>query len=226
MAFCSNCGHKLAESAKFCDSCGASVGVLVKQEGRKVAFDGEIHKCPQCGEVVDSFVGNCPSCGYELRGVNAVSSVQKLAEKLEEIESRRSEQKWRTFFQQKLNSQRISPIDKEKINVIQTFPIPNTKEDIREFLALAEANMQVTAYGSSQEREAQKAVADAWKNKYDQAAKKSKLLFKDSAEYQQLEIKKNKKGWKSWNPIAKLFWIVINIYLIGIPSLIYVVSRK
>lgn len=39
-----------------------------------------------CGEVLKSFVVLCPSCGYELRSVEANSSLKELSVKLEAID--------------------------------------------------------------------------------------------------------------------------------------------
>ena len=76
MAFCSNCGQKLTEVAKYRNNCGtATGGVQPKKETvvppppiqtspaeetrehqsdepitrRQTVYDGEIHKCPHCG---------------------------------------------------------------------------------------------------------------------------------------------------------------------------------
>ena len=37
MAFCRNCGHKLADGANFCDGCGTRVGEVEQKEERKVS---------------------------------------------------------------------------------------------------------------------------------------------------------------------------------------------
>lgn len=112
MAFCINCGQELAEGAKFCASCGNAVGASQNgaKEQRKTVYDGELHKCPNCGEQLGSFVTSCPACGYELRGTKVTSVVNELAQKLERTES-----------------------VEQKIDLIRNFYIPNTKEDICEF---------------------------------------------------------------------------------------------
>ena len=48
-------------------------------------YEGYIHKCPNCGEVLEAFVTVCPACGYEIRDAKSSSSVQELASKLENI---------------------------------------------------------------------------------------------------------------------------------------------
>ena len=90
MAFCSNCGVQLQEEAKFCSECGTPVtGGNSKTAERKTVYEGEVHKCPKCGEILNSFVPVCASCGYELRGKQENGSVKEFAEKIEAIEKQK-----------------------------------------------------------------------------------------------------------------------------------------
>ena len=125
MAFCTECGHQLAEGAKFCFECGAKVNApsSPRAEQRKTVYDGAIHKCPKCGETLNSFVINCPTCGYELRSVKTNSPVEALAKKVE----------------------MASSLD-DKIELITNFYIPNTKEDIYDFFILAVSNLEDNWY--------------------------------------------------------------------------------
>ena len=79
MAFCSNCGHQLADGAKFCFECGAKVigSTTDRSESRRVVYDGEIFKCPNCGDILDAYESVCETCGYERRGAKATSSVKE-----------------------------------------------------------------------------------------------------------------------------------------------------
>ncbi len=45
-------------------------------ETRKQEFVGTIKKCPNCGQVLESFQTRCPACGYEITGVDAANSVK------------------------------------------------------------------------------------------------------------------------------------------------------
>ena len=89
------------------------------QAGRRVVYDGPIHKCPNCGEIMNSFVAYCPSCGYEIRSVRTNSPVEALVKKIEQVSS-----------------------TDEKIELIANFYIPNTKEDIFDFFILAVSNLE------------------------------------------------------------------------------------
>ena len=188
MAFCSNCGQKLAEGAKFCSGCGTAIngvntnqtnpsqsnGNSVNNYQRRISYDGEILKCPNCGEVLNSFTTNCPSCGYELRGAKTSSSIQELARKLEELENKREKQTWSSWLQQKLNGTKLNVVDEQKISLIQNFPIPNTKEDILEFMVLASSNVKSKNHATSY---AEERIIDAWNTKLEQTCQKALLNF-------------------------------------------------
>lgn len=179
MAFCSNCGHQLTEGAKFCFECGTKVNIQEpsQDETRKVAYDGEIHKCPNCGDILDAYESVCKACGYEQRGSRATSSVHELAVKLQQIEEARLTSNNHSRFGQS------SEIDQQKINLIRSFVIPNTKEDILEFAVLAASNVDTSAYDDSYgilstlQNGRRKAVSDAWLAKLKQAYQKAKLVF-------------------------------------------------
>ena len=48
MAFCTNCGQRIPDGAKFCANCGTAVEETKdNQSQRKTVFDGELHTCPQ-----------------------------------------------------------------------------------------------------------------------------------------------------------------------------------
>lgn len=126
--YCKKCGSKLEDGSLFCSSCGAKVVQEYEDEkmsnksSRKFVYDGDIHKCPNCGEILKSFVTTCPSCGYELRGTRGGSiRVEEFATKLEKITS----------------------VEKKR-ELISNFYIPNTKEDIIEFFTLAVSQIDDT----------------------------------------------------------------------------------
>ena len=107
--FCSYCGTKLDDGARFCKGCGKAVVQTTQATSesntkgepsnevfshepnteRKTVYEGKLHKCPNCGELLDAFRSHCPSCGYEIRDARSSSSVRELAQKLERIEAER-----------------------------------------------------------------------------------------------------------------------------------------
>lgn len=132
-----------------------------QQTARKIVYDGELHKCPNCGELLNSFTLACPSCGYELRGTQSSNTISDFASKLLYIES-----------------------EKQKINLIRNFPIPNTKEDIWEFMILASSNFDANYYVTHMKEDD---VSDAWLTKIEQCYQKAKLLFASDAEFSKIQ---------------------------------------
>lgn len=153
MAFCSNCGHQLADGANFCSVCGNKIDALsaAHNEQRKTVYEGRIYKCPSCGESVPGFAASCPTCGHEFRGLESSGSARELAYKLERASS-----------------------DEQKANLIRHFPIPNTREDILEFMILASTNI---------ENNFKQEVAEAWSVKFEQAYEKSKIIYGESEDF-------------------------------------------
>lgn len=104
----------------------------------------EVRKCPACGAIVESFTTRCPECGYEFRNVEANGGIRRLFEMLNEVETTSREDAtglkdgigrvYADLFAQSLGGTKAT---RRKKAIIQNFPIPNTKEDILEFLALA-----------------------------------------------------------------------------------------
>ena len=235
MAFCTNCGKQVNEGTRFCESCGKVVDVTQNEKNnqRKTVYDGEIHKCPNCGEVLNSFLTNCPSCGYELRGTSATNSVKELAKKLEELEAKRPPKKIHSMFSKPFNREQLSNIDEQKISLIKNFVIPNTKEDIMEFVVLASSNIDIKSYGlfgmqNQNINPAQRELSDAWLAKFEQAYEKAKLSFGETTEVIKIKNIYDKKNEQIVNnkKKIKLFWLgILAIFLIiPIVSLITIFS--
>ena len=191
MSFCINCGKQLVDGAKFCFNCGASVDGTADNTKRKTVYDGEIHKCPNCGEVLNSFTFSCLACGYELRDTKNSNAVREFALKLEQIENNRNVNNNYSDLKSKISQiSSVNPIDEQKISLIRSFAIPNTKEDIYEFMILAASNIDLKLYGFAYDSSqfqgmmatSQRAVSDAWLAKFEQAYQKAQLLLNGSQE--------------------------------------------
>lgn len=197
MPFCSNCGKEIENNARFCSGCGSPQNTTQadNQGQRKIKFEGEIHKCPNCGEILDSFILNCPICGYELRSSNSISSIKELSSKLEQLEEKRPIKKIKNIFYTGLSGGQLTNIDEQKVSLIKNFSIPNTKEDVLEFFILASSNIDIKLYGleyhSSQIQgwivASQKAVSDAWLSKLEQAYQKAHILFGETQEFKNVQ---------------------------------------
>lgn len=85
MAFCCNCGKELAAGAKFCFECGTPVAKS-DETVRRMVFSGEIHKCPSCGEVLQSLTAICPSCGHEINSAKLSPALKEFIDEINECD--------------------------------------------------------------------------------------------------------------------------------------------
>lgn len=174
--FCPYCGTKLDVGARFCKHCGESVetkidvGSKTQQKNRvepnpsqrKAVYEGYLHKCPSCGQILESFVSHCPTCGYEIRGTKSATAVREFELKLQDITERQmpafEEKKsvMKMVFGRDFKNSDDEAIarqnfedqkNEEKATLIINFSVPNTKEDILEFMILAASNIQNGLYG-------------------------------------------------------------------------------
>ncbi len=167
MFYCKKCGKELHDGAKFCNRCGAAVVAARSEEKpimeerihteREKTYVGKIHKCPNCGEVLTSFVSTCPLCGVEFRDADSSSAMRDFSEKYERAGSVAS-----------------------KIALVRSFPVPNTKEDIIEFMILACTNFDAEYYATHLGVED---PSDAWLAKIEQCYKKASIVFPDEPEF-------------------------------------------
>ena len=150
MAFCMNCGKQLPDGAKFCLECGTKLGDTSAEQTpkRETTYEGKIYKCPNCGEVLTSFVAVCPACGLELRGTKNTSSLTNFISKLEKAQT-----------------------EEQQISIIRNQPIPNTKEDVMEFMLLVINNISGT--NSSD-------IRIAWLTKLDQIYQKANMILPEA----------------------------------------------
>ena len=103
------------------------------EKEKKEAFG---RKCPNCGAQVPPLTLKC-ECGYEFTTIKSVSSVQLLSDKLEAILSKPYKKSDPDSDEYKEEVRQRYQRIKETINL---FPVPNTKEDIIEFMALSAPN--------------------------------------------------------------------------------------
>ena len=163
MAYCSKCGTKLNEGSRFCHCCGQSVAdSMFTGNERKTVYEGDLRKCPNCGALLDAFSSRCISCGYELRNATNSNAVKKFVEKYE-----------------------LAETNKQKVGLIRTFAVPNTREDIMEFIILAASNIDFFDYFAEADEEGNLPgdLTDAWMAKFEQAFNKAQMLFQEGDRY-------------------------------------------
>ena len=243
--FCQYCGTKLDFGARFCKSCGkpieqsgnSAVGCTPPQTEetfshkqhteRKTVYEGQLHKCPNCGELLDAFRSHCPSCGYEIRDARSSSSVRELAQKLERIEAERmapiEEKKslmkmvfGKDFKEEDEVEEAQERFDEhkrqQKANLIINFSVPNTREDILEFMILASSNIDVKK-GIDDE------VSKAWLSKLDQVYEKAKLLMGNKPSFTQIKYIYDRKKAQIKN--RKFKGLAIACFIVGGYALLF-----
>lgn len=173
MKKCFKCGRLLEDNAKFCGYCGTPC--LDKQEIiSEKEFNGA---CPKCGAKIDSSQTICPFCGYEFKSNGShISSKQ---------------------FSNLLN---VAATFEDKISLIKTYAIPNTKEEILEFAILASLNIEEPKYQLSNDEEVindkyndEQKLNNAWISKLEQVYLKARLVIKDTREFKEVECLYNEK---------------------------------
>lgn len=212
--FCMHCGASLVEGAKFCSSCGNKIGATestpepvaekseptpppipaqhtqsitpppIPKPQRQQEFVGTILKCPNCGCIIGETTVICPDCGMRITGRAAVNSVQSFKDQLMEIEATRKHGYGAMF------SFKVDPADMKKLSLIRNFPIPNSVDDVLEFMLLAAANIEVNlskqtgmnkfnSWGKSEETSATigTTISNAWVAKMQQAYQKAEIMF-------------------------------------------------
>ena len=164
MPFCSKCGYRVRDDEPFCEICGTRIRANTEGVRRSVnsgrtertakIYEGNMHTCRHCGAQINSFTSVCPSCGAEIRDTEASRSLEKFC-----------------------NDYQRSRDDKAKIALIKTFPVPNSNEDIYEFMFLAASNFNAKMYIESKEEET---VNNAWYAKLNQCYHKAVRTFRTS----------------------------------------------
>lgn len=182
---------------------------------------GDVRKCPVCGALVPALSGECQECGYEFTGIDANLSSRRLAEKISEINdmcAKKAEKITGSAYDDDTRKWEI--MGKERIaqisHAVKSFPVPNTKADMFEFITTMQSNMlSPSAY---------KQEAEAYFTKYNETITKASALYKNDptllslienksaviAEYMQVHKKQKKFGL---NPGAKMLILCLSGFL-------------
>lgn len=105
---------------------------------RKQVFVGNIRKCPNCGAQITTDTAKCPSCGFVIEKEKVSSAMDEFAKKFVSLLT-----------------------EPEKREFVESYPIPNNKEDLRGFLNYA-ANQRDKDYPNPTNKVF---WVDAWNNK-------------------------------------------------------------
>lgn len=151
---------------------------------------GDLQKCPNCGAVRESGTARCSECGYAYVNINANISVQRLSEKIMQIESEYTQDGGFVSFFVKTMSAGHDTRTKRICNAITTFPVPSSKDDLIEFILFTKTKKK---WNKATDDLSQRAIARAYEQKYNELVEKARIFFSDDAQIMEL-IKEEKKG--------------------------------
>lgn len=188
---------------------------------------GVLLKCPKCGADLGSFVINCPSCGYELRGAKPSVAIQQFSRHLSSLEVKAG-----GGLATKLKPKTLSKSEIKVINYIKNYTVPNSKEDIFEFMIFAMSKIDQDALFKDVEGGQQtghedyykKEINNAWTAKINQVYAKAKLSFGSDPEFPKIEeiysgkgsaIESVKKKSRNKKIMSVLTLIIIGVLCVG-----------
>lgn len=142
--------------------------------------EGELKKCPSCGSIVQSFNTKCSECGHEYRNTSAVSSISVLSSRLEAILNENmlgsdTESKELGVF---ARMDKVNDIAHKQAQTIVNFPIPNTKEDILEFLSFALPKAKPRSFWANNIN-GEDTIQPAWRTKCEEIILKARFAMKE-----------------------------------------------
>ena len=147
---------------------------------------GDVKKCPACGAIVQSFQTKCTDCGQEFSNVDANVSIQKLFAMLNACENERKEESnsivgaFGSLMAKGLGQG--DKVTERKKSIISGFPIPNTKDDILEFLSTAIPNARQKGNFLTKQQPENKShndLAPTWFSKCEQIVMKARFSMKE-----------------------------------------------
>ena len=164
---------------------------------KKNVKEGEIDKCPACGAFVKALETKCLDCDYEFRNTKVSNAIERLFQLLSNVDlstNRKSSNKVPWYSLNNQNKDKISNVD-EKCQIIENFPIPNTKEDIIEFLTRSLPSAQRVKKGrkalwvseswagADDSGVLEQKINKAWANKCEQIILKARVIFKNNSSF-------------------------------------------
>jgi hypothetical protein len=156
----------------------------------------DVKKCPACGSMIKSFQTKCPDCDHEFRNIENVNSIKEFFRDYQKIEQSVSVIKKTGGFMGLMvddsEGQRQKQVFSKKKEFIMHFPIPNSKEDIIEFLMMAVPLAKpakkggfgfmknvAAKFGDDENKNWNHLIAGVWIQKCEQIIMKAKFSMKD-----------------------------------------------
>lgn len=213
----------------------------------------QIRKCPACGAILTSFSTVCPECGAELAGVKASGALEKFTDRLFEIEGGRNYEDeakskvgcgtiilWILFYPiaityylikyiVAMNSEpKFDGTDKRKQDLILNTPVPNSKEDLLEFIIFCATRVEALPLMKLLKPSSINVIGwnKIWMKKLDALQIKAKIAMKNDQESwkeasrviaeAQEKVDSNNSGIKKFRNIGLgIFGVYILLIILG-----------
>jgi hypothetical protein len=161
----------------------------VAEEERKAEA---ARKCPKCGQPLSGISAVCPLCGYEIRSAKTADAISNLTKEINKLNQKRNTVT--DAIASKLSGRHENPTDEKIASLIQNFVVPNTKEEIFEFMILAAGYMDAKFLAGKQKvSETADVVIKAWASKFEQTFQKAKFSFGQDKDFAKIENLYNEK---------------------------------
>lgn len=157
-----------------------SVGVAVPSNVPD-AKQGNVMRCPNCGAEVVGGKAFCPECGYNFTNVKANSSAEKLAQKLQELSEKNGGPGLLSGLNSMLGKAYSGKKSPEAV-CIENFPVPNTREDLLEFLTSIQPKAKKLNFFTKQKMEYE--IPGAYWALYSNCINKARISFKNDPDFQ------------------------------------------
>lgn len=161
---------------------------------------GDVLRCPRCNEPYTPGSVKCGACGYEFINREAVSSATKFAEGLAKATEKAAKMKTKNDDQSEIIE-----------NFITSFPLPNTRDDLLEFIA----SMEARRHNSSESSE--------YKAKLVEAINKAEMFFPNDPQFK-LVIQQIRDKFKEESKQEKKIGCYLALALIGLFLFMFLMS--
>lgn len=163
---------------------------FVQKEAERLAEQERVaeqaRKCPKCGQLLSGISAVCPLCGYEIRNAKISASISELTKEINRLNQRRNT--ITDAIASKFSGRQSNPTDEKIASLILNFVVPNTKEDIFEFMILAAGYMDAKFLAGKQKvSEVANVIIKAWASKFDQTFQKAKFSFGQDKDFKKIQ---------------------------------------
>ena len=191
--YCSRCGFKVNDNDIYCNSCGSKL--ITEIDNNQTTENAKSKKCPNCGASIKSFQTTCGYCHTEIFEIKIPNIIKDFSNGLVKIKSKPlpkydgKDSIMKRMFGKDFNnvdakaefeSKCIAQRDEEIANYIINYPVPNSKEDLTEFMILVSSNINTKKSTNNKEQ-------SAWKEKMEQIYKKASISIMENEDFKRIE---------------------------------------